>query len=564
MLKKVLVGGLSVLLAGLVIYGCGKVVDSGGGGGGGSTTLGALTGSVSKTNGDELDGVTATVAGTSAATNASGWFAIGNLDVTSGTTIVLSKTGYVSYQTSVEVAGGETRHHDYILALQNDGQTFSAATGDTLSDNSPGGTVTSTVTVPANALVDSTGAAYTGTATLALTPGDATSTNEIEALFPGDFTAIATSGTTVYITSYGFANFNVTDSSGGALNLASGQTAEWKMEIPAAQAAGAPATIDMWYFDEDDNTWKQAVDGSGDPIVGTKVQEGSKWYYIGSITHFSTWNYDVAYPRAYISGRVVNTATPEAQPVQGAEVNCWGNGWRYARWRSGETGTNSLGRFVEIPVETGVVFQCQATKGSQQSQLYSFGPFAANTVNDVGDLVIAGGSTANIQFILTWGQYPTDLDSHLTIPSTTSHPTRGHVYYASQGSPSSYPYAWLDVDDVTSYGPEVTTVTSKLTGTYRFCIHNFSGQSSHKMESSGARIEAMIDSQYYVWNIPTSNPSDYNVWQVCDVVIDSSGNVSVTSLNTFASTTGGDPYDPPGASGLPTPAQVQEIINKQK
>jgi len=250
--------------------------------------------------------------------------------------------------------------------------------------------------------------------------------------------------------------------------------------------------------------------------------------------------------------------------IVGAEVKCWGEGWIWRTWRSGETGTDSLGQFTQIPVERDKVFACQATKGSQKSAIYTFGPFTGNSVNNVGDIVIDGGSTANIQMILTWGATPWDLDSHMTVPTTTGISTRGHVAYYAKGSAVVYPYCWLDVDDTTQYGPEVTTVTRKLPGVYRFAIHNYSGQSSGPIESSSAKVEGFISGNYYVWTVPTSNPGNKNVWRVCDLTIDASGNVTVSTLNDFASSGDTDCYSPVGATGVPSVTELQALDKIKK
>lgn len=564
-----------VIFAGL--YGCAKVVDtSSSGGGGGSTTLGALTGTVT-----EIDGTTAlqnavvTLTGvtSTAATNASGWFALGNISA-GGKTITITKTGFVTVVTTTEIVGGQTRHHNYTMAAANAATTGLAATSTaTVSATSTGASALGAIlTIPPNSLVTSTGAPYTGTYQTSMTPGDASSSQEIEALFPGRFIAQDATGASAYIFSYGFSNFNVTDGSGGSLNLgsvsdshklalAAGATATWKQEIPPGMVAGAPATIAMWYYDETANIWKQGVSASGTPLVGTLTTEAGKSYYVGQITHFSTWNYDVSNPPAFISGRVVNSS---GEVISGAEVKCWGQGWVWRTWRSGETGTDSLGRFIDIPVERDKFFFCQAIKGSQRSRVYTFGQYAGNSHTDVGDIVIEGGSTANIQFILTWGEKPSDLDSHLTVPTTTGITTRGHVYFSSKGSPTDYPYAWLDVDDTSSYGPEVVTVTRKLQGTYRYCIHNWSGQSSWPIEQSEATISGIIGGNYYTWSVPTSNPGNKNVWRVCDLTIDGSGNVSVSTLNDFANSSDTDAYNPAGVIGAPTQGMLLEILNAKK
>jgi len=532
-----------------LLFGCGQVAQSNNQG---QTGIGALTGTVKNLSGLAIAGATVSVGSLQVTTNGSGWFAAANLPAVRNINVTISAATYVTLRASAEVVGGQTRHNNYVLALANSAQSFSAASGGTISSSlTPGGSsLTATVSFPASALVNSSGAPYTGQANIAITNGDPTSSQEVRALFPGEFNALASTGTFVYLTSYGFANFNLTDSTGNALQLATGKTVQWQEEISSSQTVEAPSTIEMWYFDETANIWRQGVDVSGTPLQATKSFQGGKWYYTGNITHFSTWNFDVASPRALISGRVVNSS---GEVIEGAQINCWNKGWRYSRWKSGESGTNAQGQFVEIPVEPGVAFQLQAVKDSQNSAYYSFGPFTANSINDLGDIVIPGGSSANIQIILTWGKDPEDLDTHLTTPSCTPESSsRGHIYYQSKGNASAFPYAWLDVDDISSYGPEITSVTRKLKGVYRYCVHNFSGQSSYPLESSRAKVEAFINGAYYSWTVPTTNPNSAinNVWQVFDLTIDASGKTSLSTLNVFSTTNNqNDPYNPAGAAG---------------
>ena len=67
-----------------------------------------------------------------------------------------------------------------------------------------------------------------------------------------------------------------------------------------------------------------------------------------------------------------------------------------------------------------------------------------------------------LRLTLTWGENPRDLDSHLWTPSIEGSPY--HVYFGSKGSENSRPYAQLDVDDVSSYGPENITIKRLFNG----------------------------------------------------------------------------------------------------
>jgi len=145
-MKKAIIAFLLVGLALFGVYGCAKVADNGGGGGGGgSPTIGAITGQVSFINSSAsshtatitITGVTST-----AATNQSGWFALGNITATRNAAMTITATGYVTLRTTIEVVGGQTRHRAYTLAPANAAINFasSAVTNTVPPQNNPGTT----------------------------------------------------------------------------------------------------------------------------------------------------------------------------------------------------------------------------------------------------------------------------------------------------------------------------------------------------------------------------------------------------------------------------------------
>jgi uncharacterized protein YjdB len=106
------------------------------------------------------------------------------------------------------------------------------------------------------------------------------------------------------------------------------------------------------------------------------------------------------------------------------------------------------------------------------------------------DLVLSCSGCNTVTIVLSWGASPSDLDSHLTGPNADG--SRFHVYYAARGSLTAAPFAHLDVDDVSSYGPETITITQMNTGIYRYSIHDFSNRSSttsSALGASGAKVQ---------------------------------------------------------------------------
>lgn len=95
-----------------------------------------------------------------------------------------------------------------------------------------------------------------------------------------------------------------------------------------------------------------------------------------------------------------------------------------------------------------------------------------------------------MRIVLNWGAQPSDLDSHLTGDSTTaSGQPRYHVFYANQvvTNAAGDTIAFLDLDDVTSYGPETITIYRFFPGTLRYKIHDYTNRNtfgSHYLSDS--------------------------------------------------------------------------------
>lgn len=113
------------------------------------------------------------------------------------------------------------------------------------------------------------------------------------------------------------------------------------------------------------------------------------------------------------------------------------------------------------------------------------------------DLLISPTGASEVRMVLSWGATPYDLDSHLTGPDP-SNPTPGsrfHVYYSNPGSLTAPPYANLDYDVTTGYGPETITITQQAAGIYRYSVHDFSDAgdtASTALSLSGARVDLYI------------------------------------------------------------------------
>lgn len=109
------------------------------------------------------------------------------------------------------------------------------------------------------------------------------------------------------------------------------------------------------------------------------------------------------------------------------------------------------------------------------------------------------------RIVLSWGETPSDLDSHLT--ANLSDSSQYHVYY-SQKNPSPE-YANLDVDDTSSYGPETVTITN-FDSLYnkKYAVHDYtnrSSESSTALSNSGATVSVYKGEQVLrTFYVPTN------------------------------------------------------------
>jgi hypothetical protein len=104
-----------------------------------------------------------------------------------------------------------------------------------------------------------------------------------------------TDGSTSILYSYGILRVKLTGTNGEDLQVAPGKTAGLTVHIPEKQLATAPATIPLWFFDEETGVWKEE---------GEATRQGNK--YVGTVKHFTDWNADDPKDRATIIGKVAD------------------------------------------------------------------------------------------------------------------------------------------------------------------------------------------------------------------------------------------------------------------
>ncbi|EOC6930168.1 tetratricopeptide repeat protein [Escherichia coli] len=111
-----------------------------------------------------------------------------------------------------------------------------------------------------------------------------------------------------------------------------------------------------------------------------------------------------------------------------------------------------------------------------------------------------------MRVVLSWGEKPFDLDSHLIFPG-------GHIYFDSKEGTD----ANLDVDDTGSYGPETVTISKKHFGeSYIYAVQDYSNKglpNSNYLSASKAKVFVYVGSSLVrSYSVPAGKRG--NIWTV--------------------------------------------------
>jgi hypothetical protein len=172
-------------------------------------------------------------------------------------------------------------------------------------------------------------------------------------------------------------------------------------------------------------------------------------------------------------------------------------------------------------------------------------------VCDPGEQCIEAGclGAGQLRIVLRWNEDPRDLDSHLWLPAATPY----HIYFANEGASDVHPFAELDHDDVTSFGPETITISDLLPGTYLYAVHLFAGAGTIGTSEAEVKIyEGTNPTATHTFPVPVNPNPAWDTdggtvvwWHVFDIVTDGT-NVTINTVD--ESTTDPAPYADPDDS----------------
>ena len=186
----------------------------------------------------------------------------------------VTKSGYFEGSRSwIPTEGGYNRVEVQLLSNAVSG-SFQSSFGGTVQAE------TFTLIFPANA-VQYNGSTYNGEVSVALNAIDVSDVVEMTKQMPGSLTGFHNGALSV-LRSMGMAAIELRGAGGEVLQLATGAQVEMHCAIPSELQGVAPSSIPLWSFDEATGFWK---------FEGTAGRNGNE--YIGQVSHFSYWNFDL-------------------------------------------------------------------------------------------------------------------------------------------------------------------------------------------------------------------------------------------------------------------------------
>ena len=204
-------------------------------------------------------------------------------------------------------------------------------------------------------------------------------------------------------------------------------------------------------------------------------------------------------PGAYAADVSIDilSATVKDKRIEGASVTLQRNGAQSVSGITNTSGSISLGTsfadnkdallIVKKEGYSNLVVKCPCA-----GMTYAISPVMTNL--------------DGMRVVLSWGEKPFDLDSHLIFPG-------GHIYFDSKEGTD----ANLDVDDTDSYGPETVTISKKHFGeSYIYAVQDYSNKglpNSNYLSASKAKVFVYVGSSLVrSYSVPAGKRG--NIWTV--------------------------------------------------
>lgn len=242
-----------------------------------------VTGIVYDESNNPLKDATVWLGSASTTTDENGYFALTGLaDAVQGS-VRVEKPGYFPSLASFSVKSGDTGRVKVSLRSKTLTAQLDAATGGMVQVSAD-----ATVQLAGGSFVRADGSPYNGPVQVFASHLDPTDP-KTDHLVPASWRGRAATGADQVLLSFGMLHVLLETPAGERLQI--NKSAQITVPAPASRLALAPATIPLWYLDEDTGIWKEE---------GSAVLDGN--VYKGSVDHFSLWNCDDGIPVVQITG----------------------------------------------------------------------------------------------------------------------------------------------------------------------------------------------------------------------------------------------------------------------
>ncbi len=182
----------------------------------------------------------------------------------------------------------------------------------------------------------------------------------------------------------------------------------------------------------------------------------------------------------------------------------------------GTTATTDVDGYYSMTVDAAYMEFTATMDGYYEATRWEYVPSNGTVeVNFALSPILVGGE--DYRFVLSWGEEPRDLDSHLMTPEIEGETYE--IYFAARGDSAIAPYARLDRDVINGYGPETVTIFETFPGTYTYYVHNYS---SGDISGCGAQLE-VYDADGLVNTVIVPQTGEGEYWVVFE--LDGTNNV---------------------------------------
>ncbi|MBI5361369.1 MAG: hypothetical protein HZA48_12400 [Planctomycetes bacterium] len=277
-----------------------------------------------------IDGVKVSAGTLKTTTGNNGYFAL-NVPVSSNSkrvAVFFEKDGYSSnVKVIYSVKAGKAYSIKVNMKSADVYKKINPAVSNTVSLNDNGNNLIAQVKIPAYSLIDPSGQPVTGSVNIGLTYGDPTK-QDGKNIFPGDYMSVESAGSDIEtpIESIVFADITIKDENGKRIYwIDHANPCSITLRLPESlqKAFNTGDSIAWWSLNENTGVWlrEDAAPLTSSADDARVIDVGGIKYAQADVMHFSSWNCDQTYTRAYFKVRVLDE---KGKPVQDCIVRADG------------------------------------------------------------------------------------------------------------------------------------------------------------------------------------------------------------------------------------------------